>query len=329
MLNLNAGRLLICTLVLATAGCSSLKHGKPVDPFVAAVAVEEPAKEVTIVEVPTVLPMPAQLKPVPPSVSAASRETRDPKQRVLQATNAARIEPARGNFVNATQVWPYSADALYQVYASPERITDISLQEGEQLTSVSAGDTVRWIIGDTTSGPEGQQRVHILVKPTRADLKTNLVIHTDRRSYHLELTSTQDAWMASASWDYPLERLSSIAQSNQRARVAAPISDGISVDALNFGYRLSGDSPRWKPVRVFDDGLKVYIQFPGDVGQGELPPLFVLGRGGDAQLVNYRVRAGYYIVDRLFDRAELRLGDAKTSKVVRIRRVTKERSAHD
>jgi type IV secretion system protein TrbG len=131
--------------------------------------------------------------------------------------------------------------------------------------------------------------------------------------------------MASASWDYPLERLSSLAQSNQRARTAAPISDGISVDELNFGYRLTGDSPSWKPVRVFDDGAKVYIQFPSDIGQGELPPLFVLGSGGDAQLVNYRVRSGYYIVDRLFDQAELRLGDANTSKVVRVRRLTKQR----
>ena len=130
--------------------------------------------------------------------------------------------------------------------------------------------------------------------------------------------------MASASWDYPLERLSTIAKSNQRARAAMPISDGISVDDLNFGYRVNGASPRWKPVRVFDDGAKVYIQFPSEVGQGELPPLFVLGNSGDAQLVNYRVRAGYYIVDRLFDQAELRLGDAKTSQVVRIRRIAKE-----
>jgi len=324
MSSVTAARSLIYVLAMALAGCSGFTHRKPADEFVAAVPVEEPAKEVAIVEVPTVMPLPAQLKPVVPSGSAASREARDPKQRVMQANTAARIEPARGNFVNATQVWPYSADALYQIYASPERITDISLQAGEQLTSVSAGDTVRWIIGDTTSGAEGREQVHILVKPTRAELKTNLVIHTDRRSYHLELTSTQDAWMASASWDYPLERLSTLAQANQRARAIAPVSDGISIDELNFGYRLKGDSPSWKPVRVFDDGAKVYIQFPSDVDKGELPPLFVLGAGGDAQLVNYRVRSGYYIVDRLFDEAELRLGDAKTSQVVRIRRVAKE-----
>ena len=329
MLNARRLKLHTCVLMLglAATGCSSFRSGKSsTEEFVPAVPVEEVSKPVEIVEVPTVLAMPGQLKPVSPSVSAKARELRDPKQRVAQANSAARIEPARGNFVNATQVWPYSADALYQVYASPERITDISLQEGEQLTSVSAGDTVRWVIGDTTSGAEGRQRVHILIKPTRSDLKTNLVIHTNRRSYHLELTSTADAWMASASWDYPLERLSALSQSNQRAQAMAPIGEGLALDNLNFKYQISGDSPDWKPLRAFDDGAKVYIQFPSTIGQSELPPLFVLGSRGDAQLVNYRVRSPYYIVDRLFDQAELRLGDAKDARVVRIRRLEKERA---
>src|SRR3546814_7965671 len=83
------------------------------------------------------------------------------------------------------QVWPYSDGALYQVYASPGRVTDIALQPGEALVSVSAGDTVRWIIGDAESGSGVGKRLHVLVKPSRAGLRTNLVINTDRRSYHL------------------------------------------------------------------------------------------------------------------------------------------------
>ncbi len=55
-------------------------------------------------------------------------------------------------------------------------------------------------------------------------------------------------------------------------------------------------------------GEKVYIQFPAGIAQGELPPLFVIAAQGDGQLVNYRFRPPYYIVDRLFGAAELRLG---------------------
>jgi type IV secretion system protein VirB9 len=72
-------------------------------------------------------------------------------------------------------------------------------------------------------------------------------------------------------------------------------------------------------VRAFDDGSKVYIEFPGRIDQGEAPPLFVVGPDGDNQLVNYRVRRNYYIVDRLFAAAELRLG-ADPQQVVRISR---------
>jgi type IV secretion system protein VirB9 len=113
---------------------------------------------------------------------------------------AARVQPSRSGYVNAVQVFPFADGALYQVYAAPGQVTDIALQEGEQLTGsgpVAAGDTVRWIIGDTESGPANAKRVHILVKPARPDVVTNLVINTDRRTYHMELRSTEKTYRAS------------------------------------------------------------------------------------------------------------------------------------
>ena len=54
--------------------------------------------------------------------------------------------------MNAIQVYPYTEGALYRLYASPGQVSDIALQPGEELVSVSAGDTVRWVVGDTVSG---------------------------------------------------------------------------------------------------------------------------------------------------------------------------------
>ena len=88
------------------------------------------------------------------------------------------------------------------------------------------------------------------------------------------------------------------------------------IEQLRFRYRLEGDAP-WKPRQVFDDGAKVYIQFPSGLAQSEAPPLFVIGPDGKSALVNYRVRGTTYIVDRLFAAAELRLGTAP-QRVVRI-----------
>lgn len=313
---------------LAVASASALTlaacaHGTPppdisLDEPAAAVVVTEPPKPVEIVQVPTPLPLPGQLKP-PPGRGASAPEPADPRARVALANRAARVQPSRYGYINATQVWPYAAGALYQVYSSPGKVTDIALQEGEQLVSVSAGDTVRWVIGDTSSGAGNATRTHILVKPTRPDLRTNLVVNTDRRTYLVELTATELTWMASVSWDYPQDRLLALQNQNRRAEAATPVADGVPLERLRFRYSISGDKPPWRPVSAFDDGEKVYIQFPSGIAQGELPPLFVVGPTGENQLVNHRFRAPYYIVDRLFGAAELRLG-GDDQQVVRIER---------
>ena len=184
---------------------------------------------------------------------------------------------------------------------------------------MAAGDTVRWVVGDTSSGSGDALRVNVLVKPVRTGLKTNLVVTTNRRTYLIELTSTEKAWMASVSWDYPKDRMLALQRQAQAAQTAAPVDAGLSLERIRFRYAISGSTPPWKPLRAFDDGEKVYIQFPAGIAHGELPPLFVIGAQGDGQLVNYRFRSPYYIVDRLFGAAELRLG-ADKGDVVRIER---------
>jgi len=308
-------------MLVALSGCAT--QGKPppvisLDEPVQAQLLPEPPAPVEVVAVPEILPIPAQLKPLP-EVDGPKPEPTDEKARVSRANAEARIAPTREGYVNAIQVWPYSDGALYQLYAAVGRVTVISLQPGEELVTVAAGDTVRWIVGDTSSGSGADLRVNVLVKPIRAGLKTNLVITTSRRTYLLELTSTQKTWMASVSWDYPRDRLLALQRQAHAASAAAPINTGLSLENLRFRYAISGSNPPWKPLRAFDDGERVYIQFPAGIAQGELPPLFVIGAQGDGQLVNYRFRSPYYIVDRLFGAAELRLG-ADKGDIVRIER---------
>ena len=241
-----------------------------------------------------------------------------PKDRVTAANKSARFEPAKDGYINAIQVYPYTAGALYQVYAAVSQVTDIALEAGEKLVAVSAGDTVRWVVGDTTSGEGATSQVHILVKPIGADLETNVVITTDRRTYHLELRSSDKTYMASVSWTYPASQLMALKAQQSKSDAAASViaETGLNLDQLRFRYRLEGDAP-WKPRQVFDDGGKVYIQFPSGLAQSEAPPLFVIGPDGKSALVNYRVRGATYIVDRLFAAAELRLGTTP-QQVVRI-----------
>lgn len=314
---------MVATLATIT-GCAT--HGKPpptitLDEPVAAQLLPDAPKPIEVVTLSEPLPLPAQLKPLSTEAETmGAPESIDEKVRVARANLEARVAPSREGYVNAIQVWPYADGALYQVYTSPGRVTVVALQEGEELVTVSAGDTVRWVVGDTASGSGASLRVTVLVKPTRTGLKTNLVITTNRRMYLLELSSTQQAWMASVSWDYPKDRMLALQKQAQQAQAAAPVDSGLSLEQIKFRYAITGDNPPWKPLRAFDDGQRVYIQFPGGIAQGELPPLFVIGSQGDGQLVNYRFRSPYYVVDRLFGAAELRLG-ADKAQVVRIERI--------
>lgn len=242
-----------------------------------------------------------------------------PTARVQSANRAALREPTGAGYLGAVQVYPYSEGTLYRLYAAPERVTDIALQPGETVTSVAAGDTVRWIVGDTTSGSGASRRTHILVKPSSAGLATNLVIATDRRVYHLQLESTGATAMAALSWSYPQDALIALQGAGAGADSAPPLAGGLAVENLRFGYRISGDDPPWRPLRAFDDGRQTFIEFPANIAQGAAPPLFVLDDEGEAALVNYRMAGRYYVVDRIFARAELRLGAGRQT-VVRISR---------
>lgn len=244
--------------------------------------------------------------------------------RVRSANRDATQEPQARGFVNAVQVYPFSDGVLYRLYTAPERVTDIALQPGEAVISVAAGDTVRWTVGDTTSGSGEAKRVHILVKPFAAGLSTNLIITTDRRTYHVQLESTAATAMAALSWTYPQDELIAIRRSSEQERAAAPIASGLAIDRLYFGYAITGDNPPWRPLRAFDDGRQTFIEFAPSIAVGEAPPLFVRGQGGEAQLVNYRVAGRFYVVDRLFDAAELRLGEKKQA-IVRIVRSASDR----
>lgn len=251
---------------------------------------------------------------------AQTRDQSQPLRTVQSATRSATIHPAAAGFVSGAQVYPYSEGTIFQVYAAPGLVTDIMLQSGENLVAVASGDTARWVIGDTTSGSGEGKQTHVLVKPFSADLLTNLVITTDRRTYHVRLVSTAATALSSMRWTYPQDELLALRRKAEAVQAAAPVATGLAIEQLHFNYAISGGRPAWRPLRAFDDGTKTYVEFPASLANGDAPPLFIVAADGKAELVNYRLRNHYYVVDRIFDAAELRLG-LKKQQVVRIDRI--------
>jgi type IV secretion system protein TrbG len=261
------------------------------------------------------------------SPALAQPSPKDAAATISASNEAATRGPNDASLVGALHEFAYERGALYAVQASPQRITDIALEPGETLLSVSAGDTTRWIVGDAQSGIAGNIQSHILVKPNAANLATNLVIMTDRRVYHVDLRSTSGAAMAAVAWRYPVEMtLASTLPPPPPPSATAPQLPTFTPETLNLRYRIDGDKPDWRPLSAFDDGKQVYIEMPDNLI--EAPPLHVIGDEG-LEAVNYRIRGKYYIVDRLFKKAELRLGSGWTQKKVTIIRQTPISAVND
>jgi type IV secretion system protein TrbG len=294
--------------------------------YVQAQATPEPASPaVARPAEPTMVIAPStQLRPMPgrSAMGSSGRPKPSSRQAAADANLKASQAPDRSDYFNAIVQYAYEPGTLYQVYAEPMRITDIALQPGEKILGQPAsGDVVRWLLALGKSMDHGVEQWHVYLKPTRPELETNLAINTDRRSYLLELHSYADTYMAAIVWHYPEDELARLQeQASELAgqeKSAAPVAN---IDSLNFGYTIEviKGEPAWTPLQAFDDGRRTFIRFPAAMVLREAPALFVL-RDSQTQLVNYRIKGDTYVIDRLIDAAELRVGQ-KDQEIVRIAR---------
>jgi type IV secretion system protein TrbG len=245
----------------------------------------------------------------------------------IRAANAEALAPSRADgFVNAAQVFNFEQGRVYEVWTAPMRITALTLEPGERIINKAAGDTERWMIGDTTSGEGATQQSQILIKPYRAGIATNMVIATNRRLYLLSLRAGEntEAFNAIVTWTYANALQSGLALASTTGSVTSPAAvpnQSANIATLNQNYRIRTGwrKPAWTPISVSDDGRQTFITFPDNLGSTEAPPLFVMGDNGEAQLTNWRKQGAVYVVDRLFKRAELRLG-GDSPRIVRIDR---------
>ncbi len=295
---------------------------------------DEPALEPALDDDPglATAPVPAVSEPVrdradEPAAAASSSDRQATGRTAIAAANRAASAPSRADaFVGGVQVFSWSPGRVYEVWTAPLRVTTLTLGEGETIVSKAAGDTVRWQIGDTTSGTGAAQRTHILLKPLERGLETNLVLTTNRRVYLLDLKSgAADGFNAAIAWDeppaaLPVELEPPTATPDVRADIVMPQGE---IDS-RYRIRPEGRRPRWMPTSVFSDGRRTFITFDADLQIDEAPALFLIAADGEAQLVNYRQQGGLFVVDRVFDRAELRLGDRRP-QIVRIQRLSGER----
>ena len=321
-------RHLICLVgSVCLTGCAS--PGLPVEELIAApepvVLAELPLTTPVLAESPTARPYaPAGGFPDagPPAPGQGRSSPAQPLlgRRAIAAANLAARAPSREDgFVGGVQMFAFAPGRVYEVWTAPLRVTTLTLSPGETLQSKAAGDTVRWQIGEASSGSGADARTHVMLKPLQQNLATNLVLTTNRRVYLIELKSgSAETFNAAVAWI--VDELAPEVEPAPMLQPSAPLIDPDAV--LDGRYRIEprGRRPRWTPTSVFNDGRRTFITFAPDMQVDEAPALFVTAADGERQMVNYRQLGGLFIVDRVFDRGELRLGDRRP-QIVRIVRL--------
>jgi len=227
-----------------------------------------------------------------------------------------------------SDLYPYDEGQEPAVDCAPLRTTDIQLEPGETITDVASGDSERWLVTPASSGDPRNPTPHLAIKPTAPGISTNLTIYTTKHIYHLMLRSRAGHEIQEVAFYYPEDLQQTMQDADHTAATARDSQsqpDGVvaslaSLDpgALNFSYAVSGPKLPWKPVRAFDDGTHIYIQMPATTKSSGAPALLVAA-GDGSEMVNYRVRGDYYVVDKLFDQAVLVSGVGREQDRVSIR----------
>lgn len=199
------------------------------------------------------------------------------------------------------------------------QVTDIELEPGEQVYGLHLGDSVRWSVEPAITGSYRGDIMHLIVKPKDVGLETSLIVTTDRRTYHIRLRSHKTSYMPRVSFSYPDQMLAKwgniqrTAKQEYEEKIMPETKEYLG--DLDFDYYVSG-ATKFKPIRVYSDGIKTIIQMPKEMIHEEAPSLLVELNGKEI-MVNYRLQGDRYIVDQVFDKAILIAGvGSKQDKVI-------------
>lgn len=324
-------------LLLALLLCACTPRAQVVPDGVTFEPVEETPEEApapVVIGVPYPQPIAGQAVPLPPSgpdeeaIEEAKAKQLAPHEVLDEANDRARQAPLPEGFINANLVYDYMPGAIYQLWSAPNHLTMINFAPGEEIYSFAAGDTLRWMVERTRSGPPDAQRLHLLVQPVRKGLHTTMIVTTSRGTYHFELKSYQHTYTASVSFNYQRQQLKAFAASAASANEArghhgsargGELALAVQLDDVETRYRLivgrRRQRPSWTPTRVFHDGKKTYIDFGHDLAEREVPTLFLLSKKKTPELAQYTIHGRYMVIGQVVEFGVLQMGEDGSERV--------------
>lgn len=193
----------------------------------------------------------------------------------------------------------YSPNEVYQFIGHYGYQSAIELESDEVVQTVSIGDSTAWQVN-----PSGNR---LFLKPIDQNALTNMTVITSKRSYLFELHAAETKDIRDREMIFVM-------------RFTYPQSDVDSVDfaqyepfpdiekepeKYNFNYTIRG-SQVIEPLRIFDDGAFTYFEFRDQ--NAEVPAFFHVDSANNEELINFRKRGNYIVVERVSPRFTLRRG---------------------
>jgi type IV secretion system protein VirB9 len=176
--------------------------------------------------------------------------------------------------------------------------TMIMFGDDEHIDTVAIGDSVAW------QAVPDQSKRFLFIKPIEPGAVTNMNVVTTQRVYNFILRMAgNEAGVYKIRFTYPeLEedaRLLKLA----KARAAMPnYREVMASPSTNFDYSYKGNETV-KPEYVFDDGVKTFFRF-----SGEVPGIFVVNPDRSETLANYRREGDIIVVDKVSAQWTIRNG---------------------
>lgn len=219
---------------------------------------------------------------------------------VLACTSVSAEQRGRGTRTDSrVRMLSYNPDEVYRIEAYTGYVVTVMFAPDEQVQDYEFGDSASWLFHPTAAGNG------IVFKPAMIPPQaTNIVVHTDRRSYNFLVNGHRGGDPSGVGFFYRFSY-----PNEQRAGPRQPGSIFTAFNTArsrNLGYSAAGDNIL-RPDQAFDDGRKTYLRLPQSRVR---PAVFSLEADGREKLVNtVDLADGTIVVTGVYPRLVLRDGD--------------------
>lgn len=212
----------------------------------------------------------------------------------------AEIAPAPGRQDSRIRSVPYQRDNVVNVWGTRGVSTIVVFGEDEKIETVALGDSLAW------QAVPDQSKRYLFIKPLEKDAATNMTVVTRKRIYSFVLRTGGGSRRVvfKVRFTYPDDEADARLMAKAEAMAAFP-NRRAADNSLNrnFDYSYKGHA-NVKPQIIFDDGIKTYFRFAGEV-----PGIFLVNADRTETLVNYRREGEMVVVDKTAGQWTMRSGD--------------------